>query len=429
MKFSAKKSAQNVQGIWTVTIDGEEWKQAVAKGKNKAAAKIQIPGFRVGKAPKEKIEQYLTPVKYLNAAVQSVLSKAWDFAKEQKTDIQPFNSPVPTPKKVSETSCELEFVFDLRPEIEISEYKGLKSKDLVKEKIEVTNEDLEKAIDQYREKFVMEKERGPEDKIKKGDNVKFDFEGFIDGVSFKGGKGTDFQFIIGSGNMIPGFEDAMIGKKLGKTKIKVTFPVDYTKELSGKEAEFELNIKSIKERILPNKDDELAKDLNLPNIKTYKELEDSIKKQILEQKTNIQKNTFVNKIIDKIIEKSNIQLPKSVVDKEIDNLFKEFESKVLSQKLTMKEYKKQTGLTDADIREELFDDAKRKICSYLVTDKVRNTEKFEATKEELDAKYQMLASQFNLELDYIKNVILPEEQIKEEIIREKLVTFLYENNG
>ncbi|AGR42018.1 trigger factor [Spiroplasma diminutum] len=429
MKFSAKKLAEKGQGSWIVTIDGKEWEEAVKKGKNKTAATIEIPGFRKGKAPKEKIEQYLTPVKYLNAAVQSVMEKAWEFAREQKSDIEPFTSPVPTPVKISEKECELHFIFDLKPEIKIGTYKGLKDKDLVKEEIKVTKEELDKAVDQYRERFVMEKNKDESGKIAKGDSVTFDFEGFVDGVAFKGGKGLDFKLVIGSGQMIPGFEDQMIGKTLGESSINVKFPEDYTEELKGKDAEFKLNIKEIKERILPAKDDELVKDLNLPKITTFKELEDSLKKQIKDQKNSQTKNIFVNKVIDLIREKSQIEIPKSAINKEIETLYREFEAKVQSQKITMKDYKKQTGLSDQDIRNELFDDAKKRIESYLITDQVRNTEKFEVSKEEMEAKYETLAKTFGVETDFIKNSLLPEPQVKEEIIREKIVDFLYENNG
>ncbi|AGR41012.1 trigger factor [Spiroplasma taiwanense] len=429
MKFSAKKITEKGQGVWIVTIDGEEWINAVKKGKNKAASNIEIPGFRKGKAPKDKIEKYLTPVKYLNAAVQSVIEQAWQFAREQKSDIEPFNSPVPTPTKINEKSCELQFIFDLKPEIKIGDYKGLKNKDLVKEEIKATSEEINKAIDQYRNRFVMEKEKPNGSKIEKGDVVILDFEGFIDGVAFKGGKELDFKLVIGSGQMIPGFEDSMIGKKVGETFIQATFPEDYIKELSGKTAEFKLNIKEIKERILPNKDDELVKDLNLPGIKTFKELEKSVKTQIIDQKSIQLKNEFVNKVIDLIREKSVIEIPQSAINKEIENLYKEFEAKVQSQKITMKEYKKQTGMTDEAIRLELFDDAKKRIESYLITDKVRNTEKFEVSKEELEEKYLKLAKSFGVEPDYIRNSLLPEANIKEEIIREKIIDFLYVNNG
>gem|GEM_PF-5452346 len=228
--------------------------------------------------------------------------------------------------------------------------------------------------------------------------------------------------------MIPDFESAMIGKGLGKSSIDVVFPEDYTPELANKKAKFKLNIKEIKERILPEKNDELVKDLNIKNINTYKELEKFVKLEILNQKTNSSKNIFVNNVIDIIIENSKIELPKVAINKEVENLFKEFEARVSAQKITMKKYKEQTGLTDEDIKSELVDDAKRRISSQLITDKVRNTEKFEVVDEELTNKYDDLVKKFGVDLKTLKS-FLTEDQIKDEIIREKIINFLYENNG
>ncbi|ASP28078.1 trigger factor [Spiroplasma corruscae] len=429
MKFTAKKEIEKGLGYWTVVVEGQKWKDAVKKGKNKVASSVEIPGFRKGKAPKEKLEKYITPVKYLNAALQSIIDSAWKFALEQDSEIKPFNSPVPTPKKINEDYCEIDFIFDLKPEINIKDYKGIKDDSLKKEEVKVTKDEIEKAINQYREKFAMEKDKDVDSKVAKGDVVTFDFEGFIDGVAFPGGKGLDFKLDIGSGKMVPGFEDQMIGKKLGESTIKVTFPKDYTPELSEKEAEFKLNIKSIKEKILPNKDDELAKDLNIPDINTFKDLESYVKNQIKEQKDTQFKTVFVNKVIELISKNSVIEIPKTVIDKEVDNLYKEFEAKVQGQKLTMKDYKKKTGLTDKSIREELRNDAIKRLESYLITDKVRNTEKFDVSEDEISSKYEKLAKSFGVEVDYIKNNLLPTDHIKEEIIKEKIIDFLFQNNG
>lgn len=429
MKFEEKKIAEKGRGLWNVTIEGKEWEDAVNKGKKNAAAGIQIPGFRKGKAPKSRVEALLTPSKYLNEALKAVLESAWNFAKDQKSSLEPFNSPVPAPKEISDKYCVIEFAFDLKPEIKIGEYKNLKSDDLKKESATPTDEEIENAIKQYRNKFAMEKIREDDAEIQIGDVVTFDFEGFIDEVAFIGGKGNDHKLEIGSGQFIPGFEDSMTGLKKGKHNIDVTFPEDYTPELAGKKAEFRLDIKEIKEKVLPNKDDELAKDLNIKGVSTFPEFEEYIKTQIEKQKTTQLKNVFVNKVIEKIKETSKIEIPKIAIDKEVENLFKEFEARVAGQKLTMKEYKKQTGMSDTDIRNELFGDAKARLESYLITDEVRNKEKFEAEESEIDKKFQDLSDQFGMKVEELKNVILPVEQVKEEIIKEKLINFLYENNG
>jgi trigger factor len=430
MKFTAKKLTEQGRGLWTVTIEGQDWKNAIEKAKKRVASSIQIPGFRKGKAPKAKIDAMITPGRYLNEALKIILEPAWEFAKAQNSDIQPFNSPAPVPSKISEDICEIEFTFDLKPEIKIGTYKGIKDKELTKEPIKVTKEELEKSIDQYRDRFAMEKLKdGDNVKIESGDVVKFDFEGFVDGKTFKGGKGLDFVLTIGSDKMIPGFETAMIGHGMGASEIKVTFPKDYTEELSEKEATFKLDVKEIKTRTLPAKDDELAKDLNIAGVTTYKELEKYVKDVIAKNKTTQLKNIFVNKVIELIAKNSTIEIPKAAIDKEVVNLFKEFEGRVAAQKITMKEYKKQSGMTDDDIKKELFSDAKARLESYLITDKVRNEEKFNVSDKEINDKYAEFAKTFGTDVEYLKNSILPETQIREELIREKLVDFLYENNG
>ncbi|KAF5298096.1 hypothetical protein FQR65_LT19617 [Abscondita terminalis] len=393
MKFTAKKLAQK------------------GMGKEKAASEIQIPGFRPGKAPKDKIKAHLNPSKYLNYALKSSIEKAYKFALEQKSDIVPFTSPVPVPVSISEEKCELEFQFDLKPSIEIAKYKDIKDKDLKKETIKVEQEDIDKVIDQYCERFIMEKVKEKDAKIEKNDLVDFDFEGFVDGKAFKGGKGLDFKLVIGSGKFIPGFEDQMIGKSLGESTIEVTFPEDYTPELSNKKAEFKLKIKEIKQRILPEKNDELVKDLNLKDITTYDQLVKKVTEDIKKQKENNDKSNFVNRVIEIIRENSKIEIPKRAIDAEVENMYKEFEQRVLSQKITMKEYKKNSGLTDADIRAELFDDSKARLESFLVTDSVRNNEKFEVSKEEIENKYQFVASQFGVDVKMVKESFLSESQV------------------
>ncbi|WP_339022398.1 trigger factor [Spiroplasma endosymbiont of Crioceris asparagi] len=431
MNFKEQKSKVVGQGQWIITIDGKEWKELVVKGKNRVRANVQIDGFRKGKAPESEIVKYLTPDKYLREAYRSAIMPAFDFAKSQETKIEPFSSPAPKVTKINEEMCEIVFEFDLKPIIKINSYTGYKGKDLVKEEAKVTKEELEKAIEDQRNKMALEKTRAKTAAIKDGDVVVFDFEGFVDGKTFEGGKAQDYKLTIGSNQFIPGFETSMIGKKLGKTEIEVKFPKDYgVKDLSNKKAIFKLDIKEIKERILPKKDDELALDLNIKNVKTYKELEEYITENIKKQKQENNKNIFVNNVIRKIVEASEIEIPKSAIDGEVQNLYKEFEQKVMSQGLTMKIYQEQTGLTNEAIKAELVDDATARLQSYLVTDHVRNSENFVVSDEESKEKLKAIATSFGVEEDYLlKNKIISEQQIAEEVIREKIVEFLFQNNG
>ncbi|ATQ35563.1 trigger factor [Mesoplasma entomophilum] len=426
MKFTELKIIEEGQGKWIVTIDGTEWTETLKKAKNRVLANLEVPGFRKGKIPAAQAEKYVTPSKVYNEAYRIMVSPAFDFARAQDVKIEPMNSPEPIPAKVSEKELVIEFLFDLKPEIKLGDYKNIKS--VKKETVEVTNEEIEAVIDQYCEQFVMEKPKAADAKIAKGDIVTFDFKGFIDGEAFKGGEAKGHKLVIGSNQFIPGFEDSMIGLGLGEAKINVTFPEGYTPELANKPATFELNITEIKARELPKKDDELVKDLNLPNVETFAQFEAKVKEDIAKQKSQNVKNQFVNEIIAEVIKNSTIELPKSAIENQAADLRKEFEAQLKQQGLDIKKYKKVTGLNDDAIKAELLADAKNKLETYLVTTEIRSKEKFEVTEEAINAKFENLAAQFGIPADQIKTMVNP-EMLKSEIINDLLVDFLYSNNG
>ncbi|ASZ09176.1 trigger factor [Mesoplasma chauliocola] len=426
MKFTELKIIEQGQGKWIVTIDGTEWTDTLKKAKNRVLANLEVPGFRKGKIPAAQAEKYVTPSKIYNEAFRMMVSPAFDFARAQEVKIEPMNSPEPIPAKVSEKELVIEFIFDLKPEIKLGDYKNIKS--VTKEAIEVTKEEIEAVIDQYCEQFIMEKPKTDDAKIAKGDVVTFDFKGFMDGEAFKGGEAKGHKLVIGSNQFIPGFEDSMIGLGLGETKIDVTFPENYNPELANKPATFELNITEIKARELPKKDDELVKDLNLPNVETFAQFETKVKEDILKQKTQSSKNEFVNNLILEIIKNSTIELPKTAIENQAADLRKEFEAQIKQQGLDIKKYKKVTGLTDEQIKAELLADAKNKLETYLVTSEIRSVEKFEVTEEAINEKFENLAAQFGIPTDQIKTMVNP-EMLKSEIINDLLVDFLYSNNG
>ncbi|ATZ18089.1 trigger factor [Mesoplasma melaleucae] len=426
MKFTELKIIEQGQGKWIVTIDGAEWTETLKKAKNRVMTNLEVPGFRKGKIPASQAKKYVTPSKIYNEAYRMMVSPAFDFARSQDVKIEPMNSPEPVPAKVSEKELVLEFLFDLKPEIKLGDYKNIKT--VKKEAIEVTNEEVEAVINQYCEQFIMEKPKAAGAKVESGDVVTFDFKGFMDGEAFKGGEAKGHKLIIGSNQFILGFEDSMIGLGLGEAKIDVTFPENYSPELANKPATFELNIIEIKSRELPKKDDELVKDLNLPNVQTYAQFEAKVKEDVLTQKTQNAKNEFVNELILEIIKNSTIELPKSAIENQAADLRKEFEAQIKQQGLDIKKYKKVTGLNDEQIKSELLADAKNKLKRYLVTTEIRSKEKFEVTEDAINAKFENLAAQFGIPAEQIKTMVNP-EMLKSEIINDLLVDFLYSNNG
>ncbi|WFG96948.1 trigger factor [Spiroplasma citri] len=430
MKFKAEKIQDKGIGKWYVIIDGTEWTDYIQKAEKKAAEQLEVPGFRKGKVPTDLVKKHLTEAKILDAAHHLVVNKAYKFAFDQKSDIEPFSSPVPSVQKISKTEYILQLEFDLKPEVKISKYTSFTDKQLKKTKIEVKKAEIEDNINQLRNRFVIFKPKITE--ITTGDTVIFDFEGFVDGKPFKGGKATDFTLEIGSGQFIPGFEDAMIGLKTGdKKEINVTFPADYhVEELKATPAIFKLNIKEVKTKELPELNDELAKDVNLKGIDTLAKLEVHVRNNIYEQLLKQEYDHFIGNLFRLIAEDSKIALPESIIRKEANKLKHEFEQKLQGQQLDMKTYKKRTGMSEEDIFNELFKDAKNRLENGVIVDAVVQNENITATEAEIVEQYEKLGKQFGIDGKTLKETkLVSDQQVKEQVIHDKVFAFLYQNNG
>ncbi|WP_338956016.1 trigger factor [Spiroplasma endosymbiont of Polydrusus cervinus] len=439
MKFRAERIESKWIGRWYVTIDGTEWSNYIKKAQKKAGEQLQVPGFRKGKVPANLLKKHLTEEKILDAAHHLVVNEAYKFAFDQKSDIEPFSSPVTSVKKISRAVYILQLEFDLKPKVEISKYTGFTGEHLKKEKVEIKEKDIEDNINQIRNRFSIfkaKKEKKGESevpgKIAKGDIVIFDFEGFVDGKLFKGGKATDFTLEIGSNQFIPGFEDAMIGFKAGeKISINVTFPADYhVEELRSVAAIFKLNIKEVKEKVLPPLNDDLAKDVNIKGINTLAKLEAHVKNNIYEQSIKQEYDHFIGHLFHLIAEDSKIALPESIIRKETNQLKHEFEQKLQGQQMDIKTYKKRTGMSQEDIFDELFKDVKTRLENDIILDAVVQKEKITATEAEINEQYEKLGKQFGIDGKTLKETkLVSDQQVKEQVIHDKVFSFLYENNG
>ncbi|AEM68694.1 trigger factor [Mycoplasma putrefaciens] len=427
MKFTEEKLIDQGQAKWIITIDGQEWQDLLKKARNKIKNNLEIPGFRKGKAPEAKLASFLTPTKVYNEAFKLALQPAFEFARSQEAKISPLNAPSPVPAKVNEQELVINFVFDLRPDIKLGSYTGISS--VEKPEIKITDQEVDQVIDSYCQQFAMEKLKPEDAKIAKGDLVIFDFKGYVDDKPFDGGEAKDFRLEIGSNQFIPGFEDAMIGLSVGENQeINVKFPEQYVESLSGKAAKFVLNIKSISQRILPAKDDELAKDLNIPEIQTFEQLKQKVRQDLLKSKTIAAKTEFVDKIIDEIIKNSEIELPKSAIEKQAKQLKKDFQDEIARQGVDLKQYKEFTKLSDQDIEDELHRDAKRRLQAYLITSEIKLKESLQATEEKIKTKLEEIAKQYNLDAEQIKTSIST-EALKLQVEDELIYDFLYDKNG
>lgn len=426
MQFKEEKIKNEGQGKWIITLEGNEYADLYKRARNRLKINLEIPGFRKGKAPEGELKKYLTPNRIYNEVFRLAIQPAHEFAWAQNPTIRPLSTPDPKLVKINEKEMVLEFLFDIQPEIKIGQYKGLTQ--FAKTPIEVTDAEINDVLKNYQERFVMEKNREENEKIQNGDEVIFDFKGYLNGEPFKGGEAEDYKLIIGSNQFIPGFEESMIGLNRGEHKITVNFPENYSPELGGKETEFALKIKEIKERHLPKADDELVKDLNLKDVKDLKGLNAKIKFDIQQQKERDEKNRFVNRVLDEIVKNSEIEIPQSAINQQIQDLKKEFEQEVIRQGLTLKDYKKLTKMTDADIEREIEADAKGRLATFLVVNEIKKAENFQPSEQDVDQKYQELAQQFGLEVENLKSAIQP-AQVKQELESEMLTNFLFNNNG
>ncbi|WP_339023913.1 trigger factor [Spiroplasma endosymbiont of Agriotes lineatus] len=426
MKFTSKKNIEENKGKYIIEFEEEEWKDIIKKVTNKLKAHLQIPGFRKGKAPEEMVEKYLSNEKILNKAHDVAADKAWKFALLQDDPLQPFNQPSWNIDTLSMAKYIISFEFDLKPEVKIEKYTNIKIEKMANI---VSDEDVNQTLIQLQQKSAILEIK--EDKIANGDVVIFDFEGFKDGKSFADGKAENFSLEIGSKKFIPGFEEQMIGLITGEEKdLLVSFPKDYLKpDLAGKDVTFKVKIKEVKNKIVPEINDDLAKDANIDGVEDLTQLKNFIKENLIKQNEEKIKDEFINNLLLEISKTATIHIPESAIDKEVLDLQGEFEQKLKEQNIDLKQYLKLTKLTELDIKKELRGDAKAKISHYLILEEIMNQENIQVNNDEVEQEIFEFAKFYNMTPEETKKKIMDTSIVEEGLKRRKLLNFLYENNG
>ncbi len=426
MKFSAEKT-KNGLGIWRVILDGDAWKNFLENAKQTNINNLEIQGFRKGKVPFNIATKYISKNDILNEATRMAIKKSYKFASLQKTDIQPISEIKPIIKEVSNSKCIVELEFDVKPELKIKKYVGF---NLVEPKNTISKKMVQNEILNLRNHYAVLSNKA-NGKIEKGDIAIIDFIGYIDGKEFAGGKSTNYSLEIGSNQFIAGFEEKLIGKKI-KTehRLKLAFPKNYhISALQSKEVEFKVKIKEIKVKTLPQIDEEFIADLNFKDVKNITDLEKYLK-------TNLEKNLksknydeFITSLLRKISSDSNIIIPNSMIIEQRKKLFQEFERKVKSKNITIKEYMQKTNLTLNQINAELEKDAQQMLENDLILKEIIKKENISISKNELKSKLNELALQFGLKKDD-KNLkkYFSDQQITNILEKEKIIHFLFENN-
>ena len=422
MSFKVEQLEEKNMVKLVIEASAEEFEAGLNAAYNKNKNKISVPGFRKGKAPRKMIEQLYGSQIFFEDAANEIIPDAYaDAAKESGLDI------VSQPKvSIEQLEAGKPFIFAaevaVRPEVELGEYKGV---EVTKADAEVTDADVEeelKKVQDQNSRTVSVEDRA----VKDGDMTVIDFEGFIDGEAFECGKGENYPLTIGSHSFIDTFEEQMIGMNIGEEKeLNVTFPEDYHAEnLKGKPATFKVTVKEIKEKQLPELDDDFAQDVS--DFDTLAEYKDDLKKKIAERKESEAKAKKESEAIEKVVEAAKMDIPQAMIDTQVNRMLEDFAMRLQQQGLSVEQYFQYTGMTADKIMEEMKPEAVKRIKNSLVLEAVAKAENIEVSEEEFEAELQKMADMYKMEIEKIKEFMQDAEakQMKDDIAIQKAVELI-----
>ncbi|MBR0536489.1 MAG: trigger factor [Clostridia bacterium] len=404
MLKSCEKIEANVYAL-EVSLEGEAFKSAVTKAYAKTRGKYNVPGFRKGKAPKHIIETYYGKEAFWYDAIDAEYPALFDEAVKE-AGIEPVAAPHDDEiAELNENGFTIKFKITVKPEVELKAYKGIKAE---KEKVTVKKAEIKAEVDSVLErnsKLVAVEGKA----AKKGDIATIDFEGFLDGVAFEGGKGESYDLELGSGNFIPGFEEQVIGHKVDEEfDIDVTFPEEYgAEELAGKAVVFKIKIHKISKKELPKYDDEFVKDVS--EFDTIADYEKNLEEEIKARKEAAADREFENKVLDALVANVKAEIPAVMIEKEIDNQVNEFEYRLRSQGMSMEMYLQYLGMDVAAMREGYKEGAERSVKLRLALEKIVELEKIEISDEDVDVELKTYADAYNMPVEKIKTLISAED--------------------
>ena len=424
MSLQVEKLENNMAKL-TIEVPADDLEKALQSAYMKQKNKIAMPGFRKGKVPRQMIEKMYGPEIFYDDAANALIPKAYSEAYEE-CELEIVSRPEINVVQIEKGKSFI-FTADVatKPEVKLGEYKGL---EVDKVSTRVTQKEVDAKIQEEAEKNAREvvvTDRAVAD----GDEVILDFEGFVDGEAFEGGKGENYPLTIGSGSFIPGFEEQLVGAEAEKeVEVKVTFPEDYhAEELKGKEAVFKCTVHEIKAKELPELDDEFASEVS--EFDTLDELKADIKAKIKEQKVNDGKRAQEDAAVDAIIESAKMDLPEAMVDTQARQMLDEFAQRMQQQGLTLDQYMQFTGMTAEKMMDELRPQAEKRIKTRLVLEAIAKAENIEITDEKLDEEIAKMAEAYQMEADKLKSFMgdKEKEQMKQDMAVQEAITFVVDN--
>ena len=420
MLQSAQKSNTNEYTV-EITVSAEDFAKAVNKAYNKKKNSLNVPGFRKGHAPRAIIEKMYGEGIFYDDAINEVFPAEYDKAVEE-SGIEPVDSPRDFDiKKVGKEGLELSFKVTVKPEVEVVGYKGIEA---VKASADVTDEDVDKDLQAKLEQNA--REISVEDRASKnGDVVTIDFEGFVDGAAFEGGKGENYDLELGSNSFIPGFEEQCENHSIGdEFDVNVTFPEEYHEGLAGKDATFKIKLHAIKEKQLPALDDEFAKDVS--EFDTLDELKADIRKTIGEQKADTAKKNFENSVMDQLAGLVSAEIPDCMIDTAVDNMITEFKYNVEGQGIPFKKYLEMLGMNEDSVKGMYRPRAEKEVKTELALEKIAAMEDLKVEESEIEDEYQKMADHYGVKLEDVKAAITA-ERVEKDLKNRKAADLVIEN--
>ena len=422
MKLLKNETIEKNSVKLTIEIDKDAFDAAIVKSYKKNVKNITIPGFRKGKAPKAIIEKYYGVGVFYEDAVNFVCPDAYEFAVKE-SGIEPVDRPEIDIESIGEgENLVITATVTVKPEVELGDYMGV-SAEKKNYKTKVADVDAEiKAAQEKNARMINVEDRA----VKKGDFTVIDFEGFTDGVAFAGGKGTDHNLEIGSGQFIPGFEDQLIGAKIGEeVEVNVTFPEEYhAEELKGKPALFKVTVKSIQEKELPELNDDFAKDVS--EFDTFEEYKKDVKAKL--DKVNADKTAaeYEGNVIKVVADAAKVDIPECMIDAKVEDMIRDFGYRLSSQGLSLDQYMQFTGATVDTFKEQFKEQAAEQVKTSLVLAEIAKRENVEVTDDDVENEFKNMAEMYGMEVDKLKEFIKDgeKENLKEELKIKKAVDLI-----
>ena len=397
----------------TIETSAEEFEAAVNKAYLKMRGKINVPGFRVGKAPRKIIEKMYGAEVFYEEAVNIILPDAYEAAVKEQ-GLETVGYPQVELESCTKDGVVFKCTVAVYPEVKLGQYKGLEAP---KAEVKVAAADVNARLKEMadRNSRLVSVERA----VKKGDTADIDFEGFDNGVAFDGGKGENFDLEIGSGSFVPGFEDQLVGMKAGEEKdIDITFPENYTPELAGKPVVFHVKVNEVKHKEVPAIDDEFAKDVS--EFDTLEELKADTRKQLMNDREAAAQRAFEDALMQKVADGIQADIPDEMVDVQAQQMMENFQQQLAAQGIPFDQYLKMTNTTEDDFKKQAHEPALQQVRMDLAVAALVKAEELEATAEEIEAEMKSVADKYGMDLDTIKKY-LPEADVREQVLRSKAI--------